>query len=89
MRVLKLAQLFALILMVLSQSPASAVTLSDSQVLRLGNGSEPKELDPSRATGAPEGKILDGLFEGLVNLDQKVSQTLNLIFHHKMATKFF
>lgn len=70
MRVLRLAQLFALILMILSQSPASAVTLSDSQVLRLGNGSEPKELDPSRATGAPEGKILDGLFEGLVNLDQ-------------------
>lgn len=53
-----------------TSSSVAAVSLSKEQVLRLGNGSEPKELDPSRATGAPEGKILDSIFEGLVNLDQ-------------------
>jgi oligopeptide transport system substrate-binding protein len=54
----------------LSAEAAKKITLAKDQVLKLGNGSEPKELDPSRATGAPEGKILDSIFEGLVNLDQ-------------------
>lgn len=39
------------------------------QILKLGNGSEPRELDPSTSTGAPESKILDNLFEGLTQLD--------------------
>ncbi len=53
-------------------SSAAAVSqpkLADEQIIRLGNGSEPKELDPARATGSPEGNILDSLFEGLVSLD--------------------
>lgn len=31
-----------------------------------GNGDEPKTIDPAKATGAPEGRILNGLFEGLL-----------------------
>lgn len=48
---------------------AKKLDLASTQVIKLGNGSEPKELDPSRATGNPEGNILDNLFEGLVSLD--------------------
>jgi oligopeptide transport system substrate-binding protein len=33
------------------------------------NGSEPKTLDPGRATGEPEGRIIDALFEGLTSRD--------------------
>lgn len=31
-----------------------------------GNGDEPKTIDPALATGAPEGRILNALFEGLL-----------------------
>ena len=37
------------------------------QVLRRGNGAEPKTLDPHRAQGVPESNLLRDLFEGLVN----------------------
>lgn len=50
-------------------SAALAANFAKEQVLKVGNGTEPRELDPGRATGSPEGKILDNLFEGLVNLD--------------------
>ncbi len=43
--------------------------LSPLQVLRLGNGTEPKELDPATITGVPESHIVDNLFEGLTSLD--------------------
>lgn len=29
------------------------------------NGTEPQSVDPAKATGAPEGRILDAIFEGL------------------------
>ena len=46
------------------------VPLPDSQqILKFGNGSEPRELDPSTSTGTPESRILDNLFEGLTQLD--------------------
>lgn len=35
-------------------------------ILLIGNGSEPKTLDPHLATGVPESDILRALFEGLV-----------------------
>jgi len=73
-RSLGILTIFKLVLAsVVFMSPAQAVekiNLAKEQILRLGNGSEPKELDPSRATGSPEGRILDNIFEGLVNLDQ-------------------
>src|SRR5690606_6902482 len=36
---------------------------------RLGNGSEPKSLDPHLATGEPEGRVLRSVFEGLMRLE--------------------
>ena len=33
------------------------------------NGTEPKTLDPGSATGEPEGRIVDALFEGLTSRD--------------------
>ena len=41
------------------------------QVLNLGNGSEPKDLDPHTVTGIPEFQIIQNLFEGLVGKDPK------------------
>ena len=38
-------------------------------VLHLGNGSEPRELDPEIVTGIPESNIVRALYEPLVNYD--------------------
>ena len=38
-------------------------------VLRVGNGAEPQDLDPHTTTGVPEHRIASVLFEGLVSLD--------------------
>ena len=38
----------------------------ESKILYLGNGTEPKDLDPHTVTGVPESKILMALLEGLV-----------------------
>ncbi len=35
-------------------------------ILLYGNGTEPKTLDPQRATGVPENKIISALIEGLI-----------------------
>src|SRR4051812_13945881 len=40
-------------------------------VLNIGNGGEPKDLDPHLVTGIPEWHILLNLFEGLVAKDPK------------------
>ena len=41
------------------------------KVLRIGNGTEPEELDPQVATGIPEREIMTSIFEGLVDEDPK------------------
>ena len=41
------------------------------QVLNIGNGAEPKDLDPHIVTGVPEFHILQNLFEPLVGKDPK------------------
>ena len=41
------------------------------QVLRVGNGSEPQDLDPQAITGVPEHKLMMALFEGLASEDPK------------------
>lgn len=46
-----------------SYSPAN------EQVLKVSNGTEPKELDPTTCTGVPESHIVDNIFEGLTSLD--------------------
>ncbi len=47
----------------------AALALSGQQILRLGNGTEPQDLDPQAVTGLPEHKILMALFEGLLSTD--------------------
>lgn len=42
-----------------------------SRVLNLGNGAEPKDLDPHIVTGVPEHHILQNLFEPLVSKNPK------------------
>lgn len=46
----------------------SRPVLAKEQILRIGNGVEPKEIDPAIATGAPEGHIIEALFEGLTSI---------------------
>ena len=38
----------------------------EKQILYVGNGTEPQDLDPHIVTGVPESKILMALLEGLV-----------------------
>ena len=38
----------------------------ESQILYIGNGTEPQDLDPHIVTGVPESKVLMALLEGLV-----------------------
>lgn len=51
-----------------SHPPAGA---SAGQVLKMGNGSEPQDLDPQTVTGVPEHKIIMSLFENLACEDPK------------------
>lgn len=41
------------------------------QILRIGNGGEPQDLDPQAITGIPEQKVMSALFEGLATEDPK------------------
>lgn len=41
------------------------------QILHLGNGAEPAELDPHLVTGVPEHNVMSALLEGLVSPDPK------------------
>ncbi len=47
------------------ETPAAAA--ARQKILLLGNGSEPKGLDPHLATGVPENQIISTLIEGLVS----------------------
>ena len=53
------------------QSPADGTKKPVAQVLRLGNGAEPQDLDPQTVTGVPEHNIFQALFEGLLSEDPK------------------
>jgi oligopeptide transport system substrate-binding protein len=54
-------------------SPSRAAA-APAQVLNIGNGAEPKDLDPHVVTGVPEHHILQNLFEPLVSKDPKTLQ---------------
>jgi len=57
-----------------STSPSAGSDTAETrplQVLRLGNGAEPQDLDPQAVTGVPEHRIIMGLFEGLATEDPK------------------
>lgn len=51
-------------LVLIDGRPAPEV-LAPQQILRRGNGEEPRTLDPHRSQGVPAGNILRDLFEGL------------------------
>ncbi|MEY4630552.1 MAG: hypothetical protein RIQ81_672 [Pseudomonadota bacterium] len=61
----------ALLAYVVQNAPntLAALPLADQQVIRIGNGTEPKGLDPAKVTGVPEHHILQNLFEGLTGQD--------------------
>jgi oligopeptide transport system substrate-binding protein len=44
---------------------------NERQILLIGNGTDPEDLDPHVTTGLPEHHIHMALFEGLVNFDPK------------------
>lgn len=44
---------------------------SIGQILKIGNGTEPKDLDPHTVTGVPEANILAALMEGLITENPK------------------
>lgn len=46
-------------------------TLVQTNYINLGNGAEPKDLDPHTSTGVPEWHIIQNIFEGLVGKDPK------------------
>jgi len=46
----------------------------DTTTLRVGNGGEPKSLDPQLVTGVIEERLLSSLFEGLVNVNLETMQ---------------
>lgn len=50
---------------VLVDGRPAAEVLDEHQVLRRGNGEEPRTLDPHRTQGVPAGNIVRDLFEGL------------------------
>lgn len=49
---------------------------NEQQILHIGNGSEPSDIDPHITTGVPENHIQLALFEGLVS---KNSTTLDIV----------
>src|SRR5689334_12595252 len=50
--------------------PASGTPASE-QIWKVGNGSEPQDMDPQTVTGVPEHKLVMALFEGLAAEDPK------------------
>lgn len=44
-----------------------------TQTLHYGNGKEPQTLDPHLATGTPEWRIIDAIYEGLMGYDPKTA----------------
>jgi len=51
-------------------------TVKTEMVLRIGNGTEPQDLDPAMVTGVPESKVIQALIEGLTCLDQTTLEPL-------------
>ena len=49
-----------------SESVKPVDTAVENQILYIGNGTEPQDLDPHLVTGVPESKVLMALLEGLV-----------------------
>ena len=62
----KLLILILFCLSACSESIKPIDTAIEDQILYIGNGTEPQDLDPHIVTGVPESKVLMALLEGLV-----------------------
>ena len=58
--------IFLIFLTACSESIKPVDTAVENQILYIGNGTEPQDLDPHIVTGVPESKVLMALLEGLV-----------------------
>jgi oligopeptide transport system substrate-binding protein len=59
-----------------NETPAAvpATTAATAKkILRVGNGAEPQDLDPQVVTGAPEHRLMQAFFEGLVTEDPQLN----------------
>ncbi len=56
-----------------SPTAANSVAAPAKKILRYGNGAEPQELDPQIVTGAPEHRLVQAFFEGLVTEDPQLN----------------
>ncbi len=54
-----------------AKSANSAAAGALPQIIHIGNGAEPQDLDPQAITGVPEHKLMMALFEGLASEDPK------------------
>ena len=50
--------------------PTRPSLAAPKQVINIGNGVEPKDLDPHIVTGVAEGRILTNLFEPLARINR-------------------
>lgn len=50
--------------------------LTQANYINIGNGAEPKDLDPHLSTGVPEFHIIQNIFEGLVGKDPKTLEAI-------------
>lgn len=53
----------------LAANVPSNLTLAKKQKVVIGNGTEVATIDPAKASGVPEGNVIDQLMEGLTNQD--------------------
>ena len=58
--------IFLIFITACSESIKPVDTAVENQILYIGNGTEPQDLDPHIVTGVPESKVLMALLEGLV-----------------------
>jgi oligopeptide transport system substrate-binding protein len=58
------------------EKKTSASEKTKSQILHIGNGSEPQGLDPQVVTGIPEFQIITALLEGLVTEDPETIEPM-------------
>ncbi|MDG1937796.1 MAG: peptide ABC transporter substrate-binding protein [Pseudomonadales bacterium] len=70
-KIISLSFLLALFLSGCDLGPSNVESGTNNQILHLGNGTEPKDLDPHSVTGVPEHNIISALFEGLVTVNPK------------------
>lgn len=71
MNIIKFLFASAIIAVFLTNCSTGTDTSIISSTLRIGNGTEPKDLDPHIVTGVVENNIISALLEGLVSEDPK------------------